>query len=528
MSTPDDPGGPTFAPTPGLPIQSGPGRSVAPGDRFDVVVAGAGHNSLVTACYLAKAGNRVLVLEGRPQIGGGAKTAELTLRGFHHDVCACQATRFDDSPIMAELKLKDFGLEFISPDPIKHVPFLDGSYITLWQNFDRTVEEIAKYSKKDADAYVRMADEGDAFKANRSSPSNVWKRRLAMTKLAALRTAFEDDRTRVFMMSPWPVGLVDQSTGLDAYPSRKPLEAGLPRGGMGMVSVSLGRCLEAHGGVILTNKPVERLLIESGRCVGVECGDGSTYRASKAVLSTIHIKRLVQLAPKSLWGDEFLEGVETFDTGTAGLNTHYATTEPLKYPVKGGTLSPVHSGTLTTTARGLAFDYELKAGLVDLEAPVLHVVQCSVADSTRAPEGMHTIRLLGRQPYDLDPGGPERWAEIQEEVSRAHLRMVQKLAPNLTDDKILGRFIVNPVTTERMNPGMWRGSCHGGTDGPAQAGSMRPVPGWADYRMPIAGLYQTGSTTRPEGGVRGLPGRNAAIQMLKDLGSSIEEAVARG
>ena len=115
-----------------------------------------------------------------------------------------------------------------------------------------------------------------------------------------------------------------------------------------MLAVALGRCLEAHGGVIFTNKPVEKLMIEAGKCVGVECGDGSTFRAAKAVVSTVHIKRLVDMAPKELWGDDFLEGVSTFDTGAAGFNTHYATTEPLKYPVKGGTVSPVNASSLSS------------------------------------------------------------------------------------------------------------------------------------------------------------------------------------
>ena len=134
-------------------------------------------------------------------------------------------------------------------------------------------------------------------------------------------------------------------------------------------------------------------------------------------------------------------------------------------------------------------------------------MQPSVADPTRAPAGMHTIRILGRQPWNLRKGGtstkigPERWDEVKEEVADAHLRIVQKNAPNLTDDKILARFITTPVDIERMNPSMWHGSCHGGTDGPAQAGAMRPVPGWAQYRMPIPGLYQTGGTTHPGGGV---------------------------
>jgi phytoene dehydrogenase-like protein len=158
---------------------------------------------------------------------------------------------------------------------------------------------------------------------------------------------------------------------------------------------------------------------------------------------------------------------------------------------------------------------------------VLHIVQPSVVDPTRAPEGFHTVRVLGRQPYDLRKGGPSRWDEIREQVADSHLRAIQRLAPNFTNDKILARFIISPVDIERMNPGMWHGSCHGGTDGPAQAGDLRPVPGWAQHRMPIPNLYQTGGTTHPGGGVGGRPGRNAAMVILKDFGTSIEAVVKK-
>jgi phytoene dehydrogenase-like protein len=141
---------------------------------------------------------------------------------------------------------------------------------------------------------------------------------------------------------------------------------------------------------------------------------------------------------------------------------------------------------------------------------------------------MHTIRVLCEQAvYDLPNGGPGRWEEIKAEVAQAHLRAVQRIAPNLTDDKILARFSTSPVDIEQMNAAMWHGSCHSGTDGPAQAGAMRPVPGWAQHRMPIPGLYQTGGTTHPGGGVSGGPGRNAAVVMLKDFGTSIEEVLGK-
>jgi phytoene dehydrogenase-like protein len=278
--------------------------------------------------------------------------------------------------------------------------------------------------------------------------------------------------------------------------------------------------------VLLTNKWVQRLIVENGKCTGVECTDGSSYRAEKAVLSTIHIKHLVDMAPREIWGQDFIDGVDTWQAENAMFVTHYATTEPPKYAVAGGTLSPVESGVLASPDRALRFAYDDARGVVNLENPPLQIICCSIADPTRAPKGMHTLKVLGWQPYELKEG-PAHWDKIKNEVSDANLNYLRRFAPNLTDDKILARFVESPLDLERMNPHFWHGSAHAGAQNAAQSGPMRPMPGWAQHRMPIAGLYQTGATTHPGGSVTGGPGRNAATVMLKDFGTSIEEVVSK-
>ena len=129
------------------------------------------------------------------------------------------------------------------------------------------------------------------------------------------------------------------------------------------------------------------------------------------------------------------------------------------------------------------------------------------------------------QPYDLKEG-PQHWDNIKHQVADANLNWLRKFSPNLTDDKILARVVESPLDLERRNPHNWHGSCHGGAQNAAQAAALRPAPGWAQHRMPIAGLYQTGSTTHPGGSISGGPGRNAAAVMLKDFGRSLDELVA--
>ena len=523
-------------------------------DRFDVVVAGAGHNSLITAAYLSKAGYRCLVLEGRFAVGGDVKTGELTLPGFKHDTCASGHIIIQDNPLMRndELKLGEYGLEYIFPDLVMHMPFADGSYITQWRDMDRTCAELAKFSKKDAAAYRRMMTEYDAIKpvfdaiafapAGFGKPLNErlaehpqgkrWQRRGAMSAWEIIRDNFEDEHCRAYMV--WMAHETlqhpeDPMTGRLAYSvvhGRQSWSTGLAKGGSGALTQALARLIEAHRGVILTQKSVQRLLVENGKCVGVECTDGSAYRAEKAVLSTIHIKHLVDMAPRELWGQDFLDGVDLWQVEGSMFETHYASTEAPTYAVLGGAITPVRSGTMATPERGLRMSFDHACRAVNVEEPVLSIIAPSVGDPTRAPAGMHTFKIIGFHPYDLKEG-PQHWDEIKERVSEANLNYLRRFAPNLTADKILARVIVSPLDLERMNPHNWHGSSHGGAQGPAQSGTMRPVPGWAQHRMPIPGLYQTGATTHPGGSVTGAPGRNAAVVMLKDFGTSIEAVVQK-
>jgi phytoene dehydrogenase-like protein len=522
-------------------------------DRFDIVVAGAGHNSLVTAAYLSKAGFRCLVLEGRPIVGGGVKTAELTLKGFKDDVCSTAHTFLQDNPMMRndELKLRGYGLEYVDPDPIFHVPFSDGTYLTQWRDLDRTCGEFAKFSEKDAAAYRKMLAEFDAVKPillgasfvpiGFGKPVNdqlaqlprgkLWQRRLAMSAWDLIQDTFEDDHCRAFLlyMSHLSAEPPDAPvTGRLAYATARQQHSGrpIPKGGSGALTQALARLIEAHGGVILTNKWIHRLVVENGKCTGVECSDGTSYRAEKAVLSTIHIKHLVDMAPRELWGQDFIDGVDTWQAEHAMFVTHYATTEPPRFAVDGGTLSPVESGILVAPERALRFAYDDARGVVNLENPPLQIICCSSADPTRAPKGMHTLKVVGWQPYELKEG-PKHWDQIKNEVSDAYFDYLGRFAPNLTKDKILARFVESPLDLERMNPHFWRGSAHAGAQNAAQTGAMRPMLGWAQHRMPIPGLYQTGATTHPGGSVTGAPGRNAATVMLKDFGTSIEEVVSK-
>ena len=523
-------------------------------DRFDVVVAGAGHNSLVAAAYLSRAGYRCLVLEHRETIGGNCVTEELTLPGFQHDSCSTAHVVIQDSPMLRddELRLGEYGLEYVHPEIAVHVPFPDGEYLTQYLDIDRTCEEFAKFSKKDAETYRRMMADYEAIKPVFDAASfapvgfgkplmerlaehpggRIWQRRIAMAAWEIIRDNFEDEHSRAFMlwMAFQTVTPPEQPmSGRLAYAlayGRQRWSWCFPKGGSGALTQALARIVEEHDGVILTGKSIAALMVENGKCIGVECVDGSVWRAGKAVLSTIHIKHLVDMAPRETWDEDFLAGVESWQPGVTLFVTHYATTEPPTFTVKGGTVAPVAAGTMASPARALRLGYDFARGALNLDDPPLLVVCPTVADPSRAPNGHHTLKVLGFQPYDLKEG-PAHWDEIKDAVSDANLNCLRRYAANLTDDKILARVVKSPLDLERFNPHNWHGTCHGGAQGPAQSAALRPTPGWAQHRLPIAGLYQTGSTTHPGASLSGGPGRNAAAVMLKDFGTSLAAVLER-
>src|SRR5919199_1340433 len=367
------------------------------GETFDVVVAGGGHNALVAAAYLTRAGFDCCVLDARPILGGDTASEELTLPGFRHDTCSTAHNLIQASPTLArrELPLEEYGLQYLHPDPVVHLPFPDGTWLTQWRDMERTCEEFARFSRRDADAYRRLLEEygsvAPLFGRFRYTPigwgpplpellaghpdGNRWLRRQAMSAWEVVRDAFQDEHTRAFMlwMSFMTVQPVDRpGTGALAASlafGRQRDSWTLPRGGSGALPTALARYVEANGGAVLTSARVTGLVVEAGRCVGVETADGRRHLAGRAVLSTLHVKHLVELAPNVDWGDAFRFGVDTWRAGVSMFVAHYATTEPPRFPVDGGTVESVASGTPQSVGRMLRLGSEFTRGMVAIDDP---------------------------------------------------------------------------------------------------------------------------------------------------------------
>src|SRR3954469_18777181 len=309
----------------------------------------AGHNSLITAAYLAAAGYEVVALDARAIPGGGAASEELLLPGYRIDSCSTGHTLIQTNPLLADDELglqADYGLEYLVPDPFAHVAFPDGRHLTMWMDLERSCEEIARFSRADADAYRRMlADYDDVkgvFGAATFTPPGfgpsleqrlaehpkgpIWQRKRMMSAWDVIRHEFESDHVRAFLL--WqafqtlvPIDMPGSGQlAASIVFGRQRRSWTLPRGGSGALTDALVRYVEDRGGAVLCDRPVGRLLVENGRCVGVATEGGEEFRAREAVVSTIHVKHLLDMAPAECWDEDFRYGVDTFDVGLSGFS----------------------------------------------------------------------------------------------------------------------------------------------------------------------------------------------------------------
>ena len=517
----------------------------------DVVVAGAGHNSLIAACYLAKAGYQCLVLDARDIPGGGATTEEILLPGYKIDTCATGHTLIRVNPLLTRDELgliRDYGVRYIDPDPVAHVAFPDGEHLTMWLDKERTADEIARFSARDAAAYRRLLADYDevksAFSGAQFTPvgfgpslgerlsghprGRVWQRITQLSPWDVIRHEFTDRHVRAFML--WMAFQTNQAVDLPGsgvlaysliYGRQQRSWSILPGGSQTLVD-ALTRYLTDHGSTVVTGKTVTRLILEGGRCVGVETADGGQYRGAKAVLSTIHVAHLRDMAPSGAWPEEFHYSVDTYDAGIPGFGVYLAASAPPAFAKQDGTAqTAVSAGTVGWPEDVIRLGEDLRAGRFIDGVPWLLVATPTLADPTRAPAGQHTVKLLSQNVYD----GPD-WDVAKEDHAKRQLAHLRAAAPNFTGDVIRAVHVKSPRDYERLNPHMVHGAFHGGDRGIAQSGALRPAPGWGAHRMPVEGLYQTGATTHPGGSITGAPGRNAATVLLHDLGHDPAEVLA--
>ncbi|NND50438.1 MAG: NAD(P)/FAD-dependent oxidoreductase [Rhizobiales bacterium] len=287
-----------------------------------------------------------------------------------------------------------------------------------------------------------------------------------------------------------------------------------PVGGSIRLAEELANVVRAKGGSVITGAEVTRIISENGRAAGVATSDGATYRASRAIVSAMHFTQLPGVLPNALPAP-FIERTQTWRGGPSLLVVHLAVEENTRARTSSGPVGAVLTG--QSTVEGVKRNLiDLANGQLTTEEPWMFTACSTWIDPTRAPDGKGVVKVIGMVPYALQ-GDAANWDAAKDDHADVLLEEYSRLVDNYTPGAELGRAVFSPLDIERTNNAFYRGGPQGGDFLPDQVGTFRPAPGWADYRLPLPGLYQTGSSAHPGGTVSGWPGRHAARAVLEDL-----------
>jgi phytoene dehydrogenase-like protein len=521
--------------------------------KFDAIVIGGGHNGLVTAAYLARAGKSVVVLERRSVLGGAAVTEEV-FPGFKISVCSYVVSLLRPE-IIRELDLPRHGLEILPLDGT-FTPMPDGDYLWRVNDHAKTRREIARHSKLDAEAYDEygraMIEMGRFVKPILSmtppDPTSLNPRGLKDLLYLARRfqkLPYEDRYNQIQLMTMSAVDFLDQWFETDVLKAtmsasgiigtflgvRSPGTAyvllhhymgeidgafrswGFARGGTGAISNAIGEAAREAGVEIRVDAPVEKIMVVNGRAQGVVLKNGDEITAPVVCSSVDPRLTFFKMVGREHLDGEFVEDIERYKfRGSSGKVNLALDGLPdfRSLPGPGNHLRGAISISPSVDYMERAYD-DAKYGRFS-RRPYIDMVIPSLTDPSVAPPGKHVLSCFVQYaPYNLKEGN---WDAKREEFGDTVVDTIAEHAPNLKS-LILHRQVVTPLDLEREF-GLSEGNIFQGELSLEQLFFLRPAPGWAQYRTPIRNLYMGGSATHPGGGIMGAPGRNAALKILKD------------
>lgn len=522
----------------------------------NIIIIGAGHNGLVTAYYLAKAGFKPLVLERREIVGGACVTEEF------HPGFRCSTLANSAGPllpqIVKDLQLEHHGVEFIKPGARVFSPNIDGSSITIYEDPKRTADELAAVSVKDADKYPEFVSTfariGHALKPlltmtppniDRPSRGELWSlgklgwgirglgkkdeyRLLRYGPMAIADLAaewFETELLRATVAArgifgafagPWSAGTCAALLLQAATDGQAIAPAAFVKGGMGALTRALAKAATKAGAEIRTNAGVASIQVKDGKAAGVVLTSGEEIPAWTTVSNADPGVTFLELMDPGELEPSFLGKVRNYRAHGTVAKVHVALSALPKFTsLNDGDAFEKLSGRIHI---GPDIDYLERAfdaaKYGDFSPrPYLDITIPSLTDPSLAPGGAHVMSIHAQfAPYKLKDGD---WNSRREELGNAVVNALSDYAPNLRES-IIARQVVTPLDLEQTY-GLGGGHIHHGEMSLDQLFAFRPLIGWAQYRTPIKGLYLCGAGTHPGGGVTGAPGLNASREIVKNL-----------
>ena len=530
---------------------------------FDAVVVGGGHNGLVCAAYLAAAGLSVCVVERRAVLGGAAVTEEFH-PGFRNSTASYTVSLLDPH-VVRDLNLAAHGLVVRERTFANFLPLPDGGYLKVGGGIAATQAEVARFSRRDADAlpgYYAMLDRVAAVLRRMLgvTPPNIRAgvvRDAAMLvdlartggRLRGLSLPERRDLVELFTKSAGDVldrwfesAPIKAAFGFDAVVGNfaspytpgsayvllhhvfgevngKPGQWGHAVGGMGAITQAMAAECAARGVLLRTRSPVARVLVKAGRAAGVELASGEVVEARR-VVANVNPKLLCErlVAPEHL-PEDFRARIAGYRCGSGTFRMNVALAALPDFTCLPGAHAQPHHASGIVVAPSLAY---MEQAFFDARthgwsrAPIVEVLIPSTVDATLAPPGAHVASLFCQHAHpDLPSVLPGRtWDDARDEVADLMIATVNRHAPNFAAS-VIGRRVLSPLDLEREF-GLVGGDIFHGALSLDQLFSARPVLGHADYRMPVRGLYLCGAGAHPGGGVTGIPGRNAAREIVRD------------
>ena len=525
----------------------------------DAVIIGGGHNGLTCAAYLAMAGLKVVVLERRGVVGGAAVTEEFH-PGFCNSVAAYTVSLLNPK-VIADLRLAEHGLRIVERKVANFLPLDNGQYLKVG---GRTREEVAKFSARDAerlDAYqARLDAVADVLRALAlETPPNVAEGHPFAAISELIKSGRIANRLRHLGLDLQRelLDLFTNSAGdyLDHWFESDPIKAaygfdgivgnyaspytpgsayvllhhcfgevngkkgvwGHAIGGMGAITQAMAKSAASSGADVRVDAAVREVIVEKGRAAGVVTETGEAIRA-RAVISNLNPKLLYgSLIDRAALPAAFADRIEKWRCGSGTFRMNVALSELPDFTCLPGRELAEHHTAGIIMAPSLAY---MEQAYFDARTfgwskrPIVEMVISSTLDDTLAPKGQHVASLFCQHVAPELPGGAS-WDDHRDTVADLMTQTVNAHAPNFSR-AVLGRQIFSPLDLERTFGLVGGDIFHGALD-LGQMFSARPMLGHANYRGPIPGLYMCGSGTHPGGGVSGLPGHNAAREILRDL-----------
>lgn len=535
--------------------------------RYDCVIVGGGHNGLVCATYLAKAGRKVLVLERHHTVGGAAVSEEVA-PGYRASTASYLISLLLPQ-VEQDLQLRAHGYKVLGRNPSSFTPLPDGRSLLMGPDEALNRREIAKFSARDAEAYPRyeawLTRVAEALEpALEDIPPDLlplpaqWRRRSLRYRIENLYRALKFHRSLKKLGSDLPAALelltgparpildrwfesealkvtlaTDAIIGAFAPPSAPGTGYvllhhvmgtaggargvwGYVEGGMGALTQALCRAAQAAGVEVRTNAEVAAIEVQGGRAVGVRLVSGERIAAKSVASNATPEVTFRKLLAANELPAAFNEAVARIDYSSAVMKINLAVSELPDFSCMPGRaeVGPQHRGTIhiSPSVDYLENAYEDARRGEPSREPVVELTIPTSVDRTLAPDGHHIVQMFVQYaPYRLAHGS---WDEHRDAFAQRCIDTVDRYAPNFAAS-VLHRQVLSPLDLERRF-GLTGGNIFHGAMPLHQLFGFRPVPGWGDYRTPVAGLYLCGAGAHPGGGVSGAPGRNAARVMLSD------------